>query len=94
MTLIFCKKNGPKRSFQPEIGAQTFYYPITGGEDSINGPYLESPPPAVFHDKAKRTQQGDLLEKLPKLTQNIDPFPVLPTLLFRSSDLPKVGRRG
>ena len=55
---------------------------------------MESPPPAVFHDKAKRTQQGDLLEKLPKLTQNIDPFPVLPTLLFRSSDLPKVGRRG
>ena len=22
---------------------------------------MESPPPAVFHDKAKRTQQGDLL---------------------------------
>ena len=25
-------------------------------------PYMESPPPAVFHDKAKRTQQGDLLQ--------------------------------
>ena len=23
---------------------------------------MESPPPAVFHDKAKRTQQGNLLE--------------------------------
>ena len=93
MTLIFCKKNGPKRSFQPEIGAQTFYYPIIGGGDSIWA-IFGVPTAAVFHDKAKRTQQGDLLEKLPKLTQNIDPFPVLPTLLFRSSDLPKVGRRG
>ena len=26
---------------------------------------MESPPSAVFHDKAKRTQQGDLLIKLP-----------------------------
>ena len=25
---------------------------------------MESPPPAVFHDKAKITQQGDLLLKL------------------------------
>ena len=90
MTLIFCKKNGPKRSFQHEIGAQTFYYPIIGGGDSIWA--IFGVPTAA--DKAKRTQQGDLLEKLPKLTQNIDPFPVLPTLLFRSSNLPKVGRRG
>ena len=26
---------------------------------------MESPPPAVFHDKAKRTQQGDLLATSP-----------------------------
>ena len=24
-------------------------------------PYMQLPPPAVFHDKAKRTQQGNLL---------------------------------
>ena len=24
---------------------------------------MQFPPPAVFHDKAKRTQQGNLLEK-------------------------------
>ena len=24
---------------------------------------MESPPPAVFHDKAKRTQEGDLLHE-------------------------------
>ena len=24
---------------------------------------MESPPPAVFHDKAKRTQQGNLLKE-------------------------------
>ena len=24
-------------------------------------PYMQLSPPAVFHDKAKRTQQGDLL---------------------------------
>ena len=26
-------------------------------------PYMQLPPPAVFHDKAKRTQKGDLLVK-------------------------------
>jgi len=25
-------------------------------------PYMQLPPPAVFHDKAKRTQQGNLLQ--------------------------------
>ena len=28
---------------------------------------MELPPPAVFHDKAKRTQQGDLLGPRPSL---------------------------
>ena len=48
MTLIFCKKNGRKGTFLPEIGAQTFYthqYAVD-----------------VFHYKAKRTQQGNLLD--------------------------------
>ena len=30
MTCIFCKKIGLKRSFLPEIGAWTFYYPLYG----------------------------------------------------------------
>ena len=45
---ILQKKIGPKRSSLPEIGAQT-------------PPFLQLPLPTVFPDKAKRTQQGDLL---------------------------------
>ena len=40
----------------PEIGAQTFYTPL-----------FAVPPPAVFHNKAKRTQQGDLLLQIQPL---------------------------
>ena len=39
------KRRGPTRSFSREIGAQTFYYPL----------YMQLPPPAVSHEKAKRT---------------------------------------
>ena len=54
LTLIFCQKIGPKRQFLPEIRAQTFFTP-----------YLQSPPPNMFHDKAKRTQQENLLSSQP-----------------------------
>ena len=52
MKCIFCKKIGQTRSFLLEIK----------GLKHFTTPYMESPPPAVFHDKAKRTQQGNLLE--------------------------------
>ena len=37
---------------------------------------MESPPPAVFHDKAKRTQQGDLLPLRIPLCVHSDTFQV------------------
>ena len=35
---------------------------------------MESPPPAVFHDKAKRTQQGDLLVMM-AMMKRVGPSP-------------------
>ena len=46
------QKNGPKRPFLPEIGGQTFFTPIIAAPIACC---------ALFHDKAKRTQQSNLL---------------------------------
>ena len=51
MTSIFCKKKL----------VQNVHICLKKEFKHFNTPYMEFPPPAVFHDKAKRTQQGDLL---------------------------------
>ena len=45
---------------------------------------MESPPPAVFHDKAKRTQQGDLLICT---VQSSVPMPIKKLRCLSASDL-------
>ena len=55
MARIFCKKNGLNCSFLAGMVVQRFCLA-----------YMESPPPAVFHDKYQirkyeKTQQGNLL---------------------------------
>ena len=55
MARTFCKKNGLKSSFLAGMVIQRFCLA-----------YMESPPPAVFHDKYQirkyeKTQQGNLL---------------------------------